>query len=56
MGSSEINKGQVSIAFGIATAENRDKLEEALKLSDEMMYRDKLSQKGAGLSSPGICA
>jgi len=31
----------VSIAFGIASAENRDQLAEALKLSDERMYRDK---------------
>jgi diguanylate cyclase (GGDEF)-like protein/PAS domain S-box-containing protein len=56
MGCSEINTGQVSIAFGIATAASRDQLEETLKLSDKMMYRDKMSQKGAGLSSPGICA
>ena len=31
----EIIAGQVSIAFGIATAENKDQLAEALKLSDE---------------------
>jgi diguanylate cyclase (GGDEF)-like protein/PAS domain S-box-containing protein len=43
----EISSGQVSIAFGIATAESRDQLEEALKLSDKRMYRDKLSRKGA---------
>jgi len=43
--SSEIVTGQVSIAFGIATAENRDQLAEALKHSDEMMYRDKTEQK-----------
>jgi hypothetical protein len=35
----------VSIAFGIATAENKDQLAEALKLSDERMYRDKSDQK-----------
>jgi diguanylate cyclase (GGDEF)-like protein/PAS domain S-box-containing protein len=45
MGSPEIINGQVGIAFGIASAENRDKLEEALKLSDERMYRDKTDQK-----------
>ncbi len=41
----EIINGQVSIAFGIATAENRDQLAEALKLSDERMYRHKSEQK-----------
>jgi hypothetical protein len=35
----------VSIAFGIASAENKDRLAEALKLSDERMYRDKSVQK-----------
>ena len=41
----EIVSGQVSIAFGIASAENNDQLAEALKLSDERMYRDKSDQK-----------
>lgn len=41
----EIVSGQVSIAFGIATAENREQLAETLKLSDERMYRHKSSQK-----------
>jgi diguanylate cyclase (GGDEF)-like protein len=43
--SPEITTGQVSIAFGIASAENKDQLAEALKLSDERMYRDKSDQK-----------
>jgi len=41
----KITHGQVSIAFGIACAESRDQLAEALKISDERMYRDKLKQK-----------
>jgi diguanylate cyclase (GGDEF)-like protein len=41
----EIITGQVGIAFGIASAENKDQLAEALKRSDEMMYRDKSAQK-----------
>jgi diguanylate cyclase (GGDEF)-like protein/PAS domain S-box-containing protein len=41
----EIIDGQVSIAFGIAAAENKGQLAKALKLSDEMMYRDKSAQK-----------
>jgi diguanylate cyclase (GGDEF)-like protein len=41
----EITTGQVSIAFGIATAENKDQLAKALSLSDERMYRDKSDQK-----------
>ncbi len=45
MSSPEIINGQVSIAFGIASAENKDQLAEALKLSDERMYRDKSDQK-----------
>jgi len=44
--SPEIVNGQVSIAFGIAFAENKDQLAKALKLSDERMYRDKSDQKG----------
>jgi len=39
--SPEMIKGQVSIAFGIASAVSKDKLPEALKLSDERMYQDK---------------
>jgi diguanylate cyclase (GGDEF)-like protein len=41
----EIIDGQVSIAFGIASAENKDQLAEAIKLSDERMYQDKSAQK-----------
>lgn len=41
----EIVNGLVSIAFGIATAENKDQLPEALKRSDERMYQDKTDQK-----------
>jgi diguanylate cyclase (GGDEF)-like protein/PAS domain S-box-containing protein len=41
----EIVKCQVSIAFGIATAENKDQLAEALKLSDERMYQHKCDLK-----------
>lgn len=41
----EIINGLVSIAFGIASAENQDQLAEALKLGDERMYRDKSAQK-----------
>ena len=41
----EIIAGQVSIAFGVAAAENQDQLSEALKLSDERMYCDKSEQK-----------
>jgi diguanylate cyclase (GGDEF)-like protein/PAS domain S-box-containing protein len=41
----EIVNGEVSIAFGIASAENRDQLAAALKRSDEQMYRDKSAQK-----------
>ncbi len=41
----EIISGQVSIAFGIAAAENKDQLTEALKLSDERMYQHKSAQK-----------
>ncbi|MDA8430965.1 MAG: PAS domain S-box protein [Geobacteraceae bacterium] len=44
----DITTGQVSIAFGIATAEGKDQLAEALKLSDERMYRDKSTQKNSG--------
>jgi diguanylate cyclase (GGDEF)-like protein len=41
----EIITGQVGIAFGIASAENKDQLADALKLSDERMYQDKSAQK-----------
>src|SRR5512133_3387087 len=41
----EIVTGQVSIAFGIATAENKEELTTALKLSDDRMYFDKSAQK-----------
>ncbi len=41
----ELLAGQVSIAFGIASAENKDQLAAALKLSDERMYRNKSAQK-----------
>jgi len=41
----EITSGQVSIAFGIACAENKDQIAAALKLGDERMYRDKSDQK-----------
>jgi diguanylate cyclase (GGDEF)-like protein/PAS domain S-box-containing protein len=43
----EIISGQLSIAFGIASADNGDQLMDAFKLSDERMYRDKSSQKEA---------
>ena len=45
MGSPEIRNGLVSIAFGIASAADRDQLAVALKLGDERMYRDKSAQK-----------
>jgi diguanylate cyclase (GGDEF)-like protein/PAS domain S-box-containing protein len=41
----EVISGQVRIAFGIATAKDQDQVAEALKLSDERMYRDKSEQK-----------
>lgn len=41
----EIINGQVSIALGIAAAENREQLPVALKFADERMYRDKSDQK-----------
>jgi diguanylate cyclase (GGDEF)-like protein len=50
----EIIKGQVSIAFGIASAKNRDQLTDALQLSDEMMYRDKSLQKEASLQGESV--
>jgi diguanylate cyclase (GGDEF)-like protein/PAS domain S-box-containing protein len=45
MSCSEIVDGLVSIAFGIASAESQDQFAEALKLSDERMYQNKLVQK-----------
>ncbi len=42
---SELTNGLVSIAFGISSAENKDQLADALKMSDERMYRDKSFQK-----------
>ncbi|GFO58173.1 hypothetical protein GMST_04980 [Geomonas silvestris] len=41
----EIITGQVSIAFGIATAESNDQIAEALRLSDERMYQHKTELK-----------
>jgi diguanylate cyclase (GGDEF)-like protein/PAS domain S-box-containing protein len=41
----EIISGRVSIAFGIASAESRDQLAKALRLSDERMYRNKSALK-----------
>ena len=41
----EIVKCLVSIAFGVATAESKDQLAEALKLSDERMYQHKCDLK-----------
>jgi len=41
----EIVNGRVSIAFGIADAENKNQLAEALKLSDDRMYLHKSHQK-----------
>ena len=43
--SPEIIKGLVSIAFGIASAENKNELGKAVKRSDMRMYRDKSNQK-----------
>ena len=41
----EIINGQLSIAFGIASAENKTQLEAALKLSDKRMYQHKSDLK-----------
>lgn len=41
----EFLAGQVSVAFGIALAESNDQLAEAIKLSDQLMYQHKSSQK-----------
>jgi len=43
--SPEIIAGEVSIAFGIASAADKNQLADALKLGDERMYRDKSAQK-----------
>jgi diguanylate cyclase (GGDEF)-like protein len=40
----EIVNDQLGITFGIASAENKGQLAEALILSDERMYRDKSAQ------------
>jgi len=53
MKSPEIIDGLVSIAFGIATAENRDQIAEALKLSDERMYQNKSDLKGLQAGETG---
>lgn len=45
LNSPEITDGQVSIAFGIASAENSIQLGSALKRSDENMYQHKSDQK-----------
>jgi diguanylate cyclase (GGDEF)-like protein/PAS domain S-box-containing protein len=45
MGCPEIKNGQLSIAFGIATAENSAQVVDVLKLSDARMYRDKSDRK-----------
>ncbi len=45
--SPELAAGRVSIAFGVAAAENKDQLAEVLRLSDERMYQDKTEQKKA---------
>ncbi len=41
----EIISRQAGIAFGVASAENRNQLAGALQLSDERMYQDKAVQK-----------
>jgi diguanylate cyclase (GGDEF)-like protein len=41
----EVVDGRVSIAFGIAAAETKEQLADAVRLSDERMYRDKSNQK-----------
>lgn len=42
----EISNGQLGIAFGIATAENKEQLVGALNLGDQRMYQDKSKQSG----------
>lgn len=41
----EISTDQVSIAFGVAAAENMEQLHRAFNLADERMYQDKSEQK-----------
>ena len=41
----EITSGQVSIAFGIASAQNKEQLADALTLCDKRMYFDKSRKK-----------
>jgi diguanylate cyclase (GGDEF)-like protein/PAS domain S-box-containing protein len=43
--SPEINDGQVKIAFGTATAANKNQVADAIKRADEKMYQDKAKQK-----------
>jgi diguanylate cyclase (GGDEF)-like protein len=43
--SPEFISGEISIAFGIASAEGQEQLAAAMKLSDERMYNDKAAQK-----------
>jgi diguanylate cyclase (GGDEF)-like protein/PAS domain S-box-containing protein len=45
MSCTEVANGQVSIAFGIASAGHKDQIVEALKLSDERMYQHKSGRK-----------
>jgi len=45
MASPEILNGQLSIAFGIASADNKKQLQGALKRSDQKMYLAKVAQK-----------
>jgi GGDEF domain-containing protein len=49
----EFNNGLVNIAFGIASAESKGQLAEALKHSDERMYRHKSSQKESQANGTG---
>ncbi|NTV15234.1 MAG: GGDEF domain-containing protein [Desulfobulbaceae bacterium] len=47
----EITSGQVSIAFGIASATNQDQLTTTLQLSDKRMYLNKTEQKNCRKAS-----
>lgn len=51
----EIRSGQVSIAFGVACAQNKEQLADALILCDKRMYFDKSREKICG-RGPGINA
>ncbi len=53
LGCPEIVSGQVSIAFGIASAANQDELAAALKLSDQLMYQNKAAQKARLMKGNG---